>query len=101
MKTIKVTIEHYVEVPDNAEILTFDVEGFPQTHVLKMKGQLYRPDLAWMKYFTRAMNKARFSQPEFHAPSFETVSTEEWEMFQSEFDYSWKMVEEAVEAPGA
>lgn len=100
MKTIKVTIEHYVEVPDNAEITTFDLEGFPQSHVLKMWGQLYHPDLAWLKYFSREMNKARFSQKDFHAPSFETVTSEEWDMFQSECDYTWKMVEEVV-TPGA
>lgn len=100
MKTIKVTIEHYVEVPDNAEITTFDLEGFPQSHVLKMRGQLYHPDLAWLKYFSREMNKVRFTQKDFHAPSFESVSSEEWDMFQSEYDYTWKMVEE-VATPGA
>lgn len=96
MKTIKITVEHYVEVPDSAEILTFDLEDFPQSHVLKMKGQLYRPDLAWMKYITRDMNKSRFSQKAMQSPSFETVSVEEWEMFQGDYDYTWKMAEEVM-----
>jgi hypothetical protein len=98
MKTIKITIEHQVEVPDNAEIVTFDLEGFPQSHVLKMAGQLYRPDLAWMKYHTREMNKKRYVDNDFHAPSFETVSVEEWEMFQSDIDYTWQLEEESAVA---
>ena len=97
MKKIVARVEHTFIVPDSAEVFEMDLQDFPQTQVLRINGQLYTPDLSWMRYISSDLNKERYSTPILHGSSFESISEEEWDQFQDLCDYSWDMKAEPFE----
>ena len=81
MKSLKVTVENEFLVNDAAEVMVINLDGAGPTEVVRLNGQLYRPTISWLRYFSSDVNETRYSSPVLQEAWFETASDEEHEQF--------------------